>query len=282
MAILIDGKAWAAHDRAQTAAAVAKLADSGVKPGLAVVLIGEHPASMSYVRGKDRAAKEAGIYSEVIRLPSSTTESGLLNLVEELNHDERFHGILVQLPLPAHISERSVIEAIAPHKDVDGFHPLNVGALALGLPGMIPCTPLGIMRLFEYEGIALEGKQAVVIGRSHIVGKPMAQLLLAANATVTVCHSRTTELASLTRRADIVIAAIGKPRMITGDMIKQGAVVIDVGMNRLDGKLCGDVDFANVEPVASHITPVPGGVGPMTIATLLNNTVKGAAARVRI
>ncbi len=279
MAILIDGKAWAAHDRAQTAVAVAKLADSGIKPGLAVVLIGEHPASMSYVRGKDKAASEVGIYSEVTHLPSSMTEAGLLHLIRELNHDERFHGILVQLPLPAHINEQTVIEAIAPRKDVDGFHPFNVGALALGLPGMVPCTPLGIMRLFEYENIPLEGRHAVVIGRSHIVGKPMVQLLLAANATVTVCHSRTKDLAGLTRQADIIIAAIGKPRFVTGDMVKPGAVVIDVGINRSEGKICGDVDFASVEPVASHITPVPRGVGPMTIATLLNNTVKAASLR---
>ncbi len=278
MAILIDGKAWAAHDRAQTAAAAAKLADSGVKAGLAVVLIGEHPASMSYVRGKDRAAAEVGIHAEVIRLPSSTTQTALLGLIRELNGDERFHGILVQLPLPAHINERSVIEAIAPRKDVDGFHPVNVGALALGMPGMVPCTPLGVMRLFEYEHIALEGKHAVVIGRSQIVGKPLAQLLLAANATVTVCHSRTTDLALLTRQADILIAAIGKPRFVTGDMVRPGSVVIDVGINRIDGKLCGDVDFASVAPTASHITPVPGGVGPMTIAALLSNTVKGASA----
>ena len=279
MAILIDGKAWAAHDRAQTAVAVAKLADSGIKPGLAVVLIGEHPASMSYVRGKDKAASEVGIYSEVTHLPSSMTEAGLLHLIRELNHDERFHGILVQLPLPAHINEQTVIEAIAPRKDVDGFHPFNVGALALGLPGMVPCTPLGIMRLFEYENIPLAGRHAVVIGRSHIVGKPMVQLLLAANATVTVCHSRTTDLAGLTRQADIIIAAIGKPRFVTGNMVKPGAVVIDVGINRSEGKICGDVDFASVEPVASHITPVPRGVGPMTIATLLNNTVKAASLR---
>lgn len=276
LAQVIDGKKWSSVSRQETAQTVELLKAKGVKPGLVVILLGEHPASMSYVRGKDKAATEAGIYSEVIHLPSSTTETALVQLIERLNHDDRFHGILVQLPLPEHINEQSVIAAIAPHKDVDGFHPVNVGALALGISGFVPCTPLGVMKLLEYEGIDVTGKHAVVIGRSNIVGKPMAQLLLSKSATVTICHSKTQNLSAFTRQADLLVAAIGKPCVIKADMIKPQSVVIDVGINRLDGKLCGDVDYASASEVAQFITPVPGGVGPMTIAMLLHNTVLAA------
>lgn len=276
MAHLIDGKKWAKVSRQETTQAVKKLLDSGIHPGLTVVLVGEDPASQTYVRGKEKAATEVGMRSTVLRLPKDISQNELLTIVQELNHDPAVHGILVQLPLPAQIDENVIVASIDPKKDVDGFHAVNVGALSLSLPGFVACTPLGIMRLLAYEHISVEGKHAVVIGRSNIVGKPMAQLLLKANATVTICHSKTANLASLTRLGDIVVAAVGRANLITGDMIKPGAVVIDVGMNRLDNRLVGDVDFATVEPVASAITPVPGGVGPMTIATLLYNTVQAA------
>ncbi len=276
MAQIIDGKKWSGISREETKGVVDSLHKQGVRPGLVVILIGEHPASMSYVRGKDKAATAAGLYSEMIHLPSSTTESALLQLIDRLNGDDRFHGILVQLPLPSHMNEKAIIHAIAPHKDVDGFHPVNVGALDLGLSGFVPCTPLGVMKLLTYESIEVAGKHAVVIGRSNIVGKPMVQLLLRHNATVTICHSKTQDLPNITRQADLLIAAIGKPNVITGNMIKPGATVIDVGINRVNGKLCGDVDFASASQVAQYITPVPGGVGPMTIAMLLQNTVDAA------
>ncbi len=277
MAHLIDGKKWSAVSRSQTATDVHKLLANGVKPKLVVVLVGDNPASLVYVSGKEKAAAEVGILSRIDRLPSSITAVELLAHIERLNRDETVHGILVQLPLPDHIDEQTVIATISPEKDVDGFHARNAGALAIGLPGFVPCTPLGVMKLLEYENINVAGKHAVVIGRSNIVGKPLSQLLLKANATVTVCHSRTQDIASVTRQADVLAVAIGKAKFVTGDMVKPGAVVIDVGMNRIDGKLAGDVDFASAEPVAGAITPVPRGVGPMTIAMLLHNTVLAAS-----
>ncbi len=277
MAHLIDGKKWSSVSRAETAVEVRRLLDKGLKPKLVVVLVGDNPASLVYVRGKEKAAAEVGIDSRIDRLPATTSAQELLAHIEQLNQDDSVHGILVQLPLPDHIDEQTVIATISPEKDVDGFHAHNVGALAIGLPGFVPCTPLGVMKLLEYENMDMTGKHAVVIGRSNIVGKPLSQLLLKANATVTVCHSRTKDMASITRQADLLAVAIGKPEFVTGDMVKPGAVVIDVGINRIEGKLVGDVDFASVEPVASAITPVPKGVGPMTIAMLLHNTVLAAA-----
>ena len=277
MAHLIDGKKWSSVSRAETAVEVRRLLDKGLKPKLVVVLVGDNPASLVYVRGKEKAAAEVGIDSRIDRLPATTSAQELLAHIEQLNQDDSVHGILVQLPLPDHIDEQTVIATISPEKDVDGFHAHNVGALAIGLPGFVPCTPLGVMKLLEYENMDMTGKHAVVIGRSNIVGKPLSQLLLKANATVTVCHSRTKDMASVTRQADLLAVAIGKPEFVTGDMVKPGAVVIDVGINRIEGKLVGDVDFASVEPVASAITPVPKGVGPMTIAMLLHNTVLAAA-----
>jgi len=250
-------------------------------PGLAVVLVGENPASQVYVRNKTRACEEAGIVSIEHRPPASITESELLALIDSLNHDSRVHGILVQLPLPGHIRSESVLAAVAPHKDVDGFHPENLGLLASGHPRFVPCTPAGIMRLLDHAGIALQGKHAVVVGRSNIVGKPAALLLLERHATVTICHSRTTDLAGIIRQADVLVAAVGRPRLITGAMVKPGVAVIDVGINRLQegpdaGKLCGDVNFQEMLGKAGCVTPVPGGVGPMTIAMLLENTVRAA------
>lgn len=276
-ASLLDGKAIAQRLRAQYRERVVALTARGQRPGLAVVLVGENPASQMYVRSKVAACNEAGIYSENIVLPATTQAQELIERIEALNRDPRIHGILVQLPLPSHIDEAAVLAAIAVQKDVDGFHTENVAALALGHPRFVPCTPKGVMVLLQSAGIDPSGLEAVVVGRSNIVGRPMARLLLAADATVTVCHSRTRDLASHTRRADILVAAIGRPAMITGPMLKPGAVVIDVGINRRpDGSLCGDVDFASVRPVASWITPVPGGVGPMTIAMLLANTIEAA------
>ncbi len=277
MTHLIDGKKWALLSREETKQACAILTQEGRQPGLTVVLVGEDPASQTYVRGKEKAATEAGMQSAIIRLEATITQDELLAVIYRLNQDPHVHGILVQLPLPKHIDDQVIIDAIAIEKDVDGFHATNVGALALGLTGFVPCTPLGIMRMLAYENISLSGQHAVVIGRSNIVGKPMAQLLLKANATVTICHSKTENLGQITRQADILISAVGKAHLVKADMVKEGAVVIDVGMNRLDGKLVGDVDFENVKEVASAITPVPGGVGPMTIAMLLHNTVQAAS-----
>ena len=274
---VIDGKAIAAQFRAEFAIRVERLKRRGVVPGLAVIIVGEDPASQIYVRNKALASGAIGMHSEVHALPAETTEAHLIAFVKRLNSSDAIHGILVQLPLPKHIESRAVIEAIAPEKDVDGFHYFNVGSLFMGEPAFYPCTPFGVMKMLEHESIRVEGQHAVVVGRSTIVGKPMALLLLNAGATVTICHSKTCDLAAMTRQADILVAAVGKARLITGPMVRQGAVVIDVGINRLpDGKLVGDVDYATVAEVASRITPVPGGVGPMTIAMLLGNTVKSA------
>ncbi len=278
MATRIDGKLVSAHLREQLKRDVAALKEkSGVTPGLAVVLVGDDPASAVYVRNKHRACDEVGMYSEVITMPADTTEEALLSRLADLNNDPKIHGILVQLPLPEHISEEKVIAAIDPAKDVDAFHESNVGKIMLGNYDFLPCTPAGVMELLHYYNISVAGKDCVVVGRSNIVGKPQALLLLAENGTVTVCHSRTKDLAEKTRAADILVVAIGKPNFITADMVKPGAVVIDVGINRLpNGKLCGDVDFEGVEPIAETITPVPGGVGPMTITVLLKNALKAA------
>ena len=279
-ATLIDGASLARSLRAQVAERAAALAAKGHPPGLAVILVGDDAASAVYVRNKVKDCEESGLRSVLQRLPALTSEQDLLARIQALNVDPGIHGILVQLPLPAHIDARRVIETISPSKDVDGFHVASAGALMTGQPGFLPCTPYGVMRLLEHAGARLAGAEAVVVGRSNIVGKPQAMLLLQADATVTVCHSRTRNLAEHTRRADILIAAAGKVRMITGDMIKPGAIVIDVGMNRDErGKLCGDVDFDSASRVASAMTPVPGGVGPMTRAMLLINTIEAAERR---
>lgn len=276
-ATLIDGKAVAARLRADLASRIAGL---GWAPGLVVVRVGEDPASGVYVRSKDRAAREAGFASRTRHLPEATTEAELLAEIAALNADPLVDGILVQLPLPAHIRAEAAIEAVDPAKDVDGFHPFNAGRLASGMPGLVPCTPRGAMHLLAETGVALRGARAIVIGRSQIVGRPMAQLLLGADCTVTIAHSRTTDLPGECRRADLVVAAVGRPGMVRGDWIKPGAVVIDVGINRLaDGRLVGDVAFEEALPHAKAITPVPGGVGPMTIACLLENTLEAALAR---
>ena len=281
MTKLIDGKAISAAIRAEIAQDVKKLkAEKGITPGLAVIIVGEDPASKVYVRNKHRACEEVGFRSLGYELPAETTEEELLALVEKLNRDDEVHGILVQLPLPRHLDEEKILLAIDPSKDVDAFHPSNVGRIMIGNYSFLPCTPAGVMELLRRSGIDVSGKECVVVGRSNIVGKPMAMLLLQANGTVTICHSRTRDLASVCRRADILVCAIGKPKFFTADMVKPGAVVIDVGINRgEDGKLCGDVDFEAVEPLASYITPVPGGVGPMTITMLLQNTLTAAMAR---
>ncbi len=278
MATIIDGKAVSASMRQNLREEIAKFtARTGIIPGLAVVLVGENPASKVYVRSKHRACGEVGILSRVYECPEGMPEGELLALLQELNRDPAIHGILVQLPLPPHISEEAVIRAIDPRKDVDAFHPQNVGSVCAGKYEFVPCTPAGVMELLRYYGIDPAGRECVVVGRSNIVGKPQALLLLEKNATVTVCHSRTRDLGEVTRRADILVVAVGRAGLITGDMVKPGAVVIDVGMNRNeDGTLCGDVDFRSVEPVASYITPVPGGVGPMTITMLLKNTCTAA------
>ncbi len=275
---IIDGKALAAQVKAEAAAETAALKAKGVTPCLAVILVGEDPASQVYVRGKAKDCGDCGIDSRVIRLPEETTQAELLKLVGELAADKAVNGILVQLPLPAHIDEKAVIDAIPPEKDVDGFSPVNVGRMQIGEPCFLPCTPAGCIRMIESTGTAIEGKRAVVIGRSNIVGKPAALLLLAKNATVTICHSCTANLKELCAGADILVAAVGKAGFVTGDMVKPGAVVIDVGINRgEDGKLHGDVDFAAAAEKAAYITPVPGGVGPMTRAMLMKNTVQAAA-----
>jgi methylenetetrahydrofolate dehydrogenase (NADP+) / methenyltetrahydrofolate cyclohydrolase len=274
---VIDGKAIASALRAELATRVAALKARGTTPGLAVVIVGEDPASKLYVRNKALACEQLGMHSEVHALSSETTEAHLISFVCRLNDDGDIHGILVQLPLPKAIDPRAVIEAISPAKDVDGFHYRNVGSLVVGEAAFYPCTPAGVMRMLAHEGVAIEGLHAVVVGRSTIVGKPMALLLLNAGATVTICHSKTRDLGAMTRQADLLVAAVGKARTIGAGMVKPGAVVIDVGVNRLpDGRLSGDVDFAGVAPVAAMITPVPGGVGPMTIAMLLANTVTAA------
>ncbi len=274
---LIDGKAIAQGFRAELAIRVERLANAGIVPSLAVVIVGDDPASKVYVRNKAMASETIGMRSQVHALPAETSQATLIAIVKGLNADPSVHGILVQLPLPKHLASRAVIEAIDPAKDVDGFHYDNVAALVVGEPAFYPCTPWGVMKLLEHESIAIEGAHAVVVGRSNIVGKPMALMLLHAGATVTICHSKTRDLGAMTRQADILVAAVGKAHMIAADMVKPGAVVIDVGMNRLaDGKLVGDVDFAAAAPIAAYITPVPGGVGPMTIAMLLANTVRSA------
>ncbi|APT59002.1 bifunctional methylenetetrahydrofolate dehydrogenase/methenyltetrahydrofolate cyclohydrolase [Roseomonas gilardii] len=276
-ATILDGKALAARRRAALAERVAGL---GFRPGLRVVRVGDDPASGVYVRNKDRAAKEAGFDSATLQLPEATTEAELLALVRRLNDDPAVDGILVQLPLPAHIRTDAVLDAVDPGKDVDGFHPVNQGALALGRPGLVPCTPRGVMLLLEEAKVSLSGARAVVVGRSTIVGKPVAALLLAANATVTVAHSRTRDLASECRRAEIIVAAVGRAQLVRGDWVANGATVIDVGINRgADGKLVGDVAFGEVVGHAGAVTPVPGGVGPMTIACLLENTLQAALGR---
>lgn len=278
MANIIDGKAISKEVRAEIAADTKRLIEKkGVTPGLAVIIVGEDPASQVYVRNKRRACEEVGFYSEAYELPESTTQAELEALVDRLNGDEKIHGILVQLPLPKHLDEEKILLKISPDKDVDAFHPYNVGRIMIGNYDFLPCTPAGVMELIHRSGVSASGKECVVVGRSNIVGKPMAMLLLHDNGTVTVCHSRTKDLAEVTRRADILIAAIGKADFFTADMVKEGAVVIDVGMNRrADGKLTGDVDFESVSRVASYITPVPGGVGPMTITMLMKNTLKAA------
>ena len=278
MGMIIDGNKIAQDIRNEVRQKTLELRQQrNITPGLAVVLVGDDPASQVYVGRKAKACAEVGFLSREYKLPAETEEKKLLKIIKKLNKDESVHGILVQLPLPGHISTENIIAAINPDKDVDGFHPYNVGGLVTGTPLFVPCTPRGIMELISRSGIDLTGKEAVVVGRSNIVGKPMAFLLLAQNATVTMCHSRTKDLPSVTRRADVLIAAIGKPRMIKADMVKEGAVIIDVGVNRLEnGKLAGDVDFDEVAPRASYITPVPGGVGPMTIAMLMKNTLDAA------
>ena len=278
MANIIDGKLVTSEVRKKTALEIVEFKERyGVTPGLAVILVGNDPASAVYVRNKHKGCVEVGINSYEIKMPEETTEEELLCEIARLNSDENVHGILVQLPLPKHISEERILNSISPKKDVDAFHPENVGKIMLGKYAFLPCTPAGIMELLAFYNVDIEGKECVVLGRSNIVGKPMSQLLLAKNGTVTVCHSRTKNLADVTKRADILVVAIGKAKFVGKEMVKPGAVVIDVGINRMpDGKLCGDVDFETVSDVASMITPVPGGVGPMTITMLLKNTLTAA------
>lgn len=288
---LIDGKTIAQEMREEIRERAEALRAKGVTPGLGVVLVGDDPASHSYVRAKEKACEKAGIYSDDNRLPADTSEEDLLALVQRMNNDPKIHGILVQLPLPKHIDEHRVLLAIDPDKDVDGFHPMNVGRMMVGEPGFLPCTPHGILQLLKRTGVPTEGAHAVIVGRSNIVGKPLANLLIQkndlGNATVTVCHTRTKNMAEITRQADILIAAAGMPNMITGDMVREGVTVIDVGVNRVDDptrergyRLVGDADFESVAERAAHITPVPGGVGPMTITMLLHNTVESASRTV--
>jgi methylenetetrahydrofolate dehydrogenase (NADP+)/methenyltetrahydrofolate cyclohydrolase len=273
----IDGNALSQKLRADVTKRATALKARDITPGLAVILVGENPASQVYVRNKVKACEESGLHSILEKHPASLTEASLLNRINALNQDTSIHGILVQLPLPEHIDAQKVIEAISPAKDVDGFHIASAGALMTGMPGFWPCTPYGCMKMLESIGYELKGKHAVVIGRSNIVGKPMALMLLQKNATVTICHSATQDLKAITLQADVIVAAVGKRNVLTADMVKPGAVVLDVGMNRNEeGKLCGDVDFAGVEQVAGYITPVPGGVGPMTITMLLVNTLEAA------
>lgn len=274
---VINGKEIGQVIRQEVQKRVETLKADGLTPGLAVILVGDNPASQTYVANKQKSCEQIGMYSELIKLPGETTEQELLQAIEELNTRDDIHGILVQLPLPKHINEDAVIATISPEKDVDGFSPISVGKMMLGQDTYLPCTPFGVMKLLEHSGIEVAGKHAVIVGRSHIVGKPMGQLLLQKDATVTYTHSKTNDLASFTQQADIIIAAVGRPKFITAEHVKPGAVVIDVGINRDENnKLCGDVDFASVDGIASHITPVPGGVGPMTITMLLENTVQAA------
>jgi len=274
---LLDGKLIAAQMTEEVKRAVEDFrASFGISPGLTVVIVGEDPASKVYVGRKHKSCQEIGIVSEVIRLAETVSQDELLACIDGLNGAADVHGILVQLPLPRHINTEKVLERIRPDKDVDGFHPINVGNLCVGKENLVPCTPYGVVKMLEISGIPIEGKRAVIIGRSNIVGKPMAMLLLTRNATVTICHSRTKNLAAVCREGDILVAAIGKPEFVTRDMVKPGAVVIDVGINRVDGKLVGDVNFQDVRELAGYITPVPGGVGPLTIAMLLHNTLKAA------
>ncbi len=276
-AIIIDGKSLAAALRASQKSAVESLVARGVRPGVAAVLAGSDPASRVYVRNKARACEETGVRSEVHEFPETVSESALLDCIHRLNADRAVHGILVQLPLPRQLDADRVLAAVSPAKDVDGFHAVNLGALLRGRPGFVPGTPAGVMRLLEHAGVALAGKNATIVGRSTIVGKPLALLLLQKDATVTICHSKTRDLAAVTKQADILIAAAGRAKLVTAEMVKPGACVIDVGVNRLpDGKLAGDVDFAAVKEIAGSITPVPGGVGPMTVAMLIVNTVRAA------
>ena len=277
MAKIIDGKALAQSIKENIALEVAALKEKGVTPGLAVILVGDDPASKVYVNNKKKACAQVGIYSEEYLLPADTDEKTLLDLIAKLNADKNISGVLLQAPIPPHLDYRKISETISPDKDVDAFHPYNVGKIMIGDFDFVPCTPAGVIELIKSTGTEIAGKNCVVIGRSNIVGKPQAMLLLKENGTVTVCHSKTKDIASFTRGADILVVAVGKAGFVNGDMIKPGAVVIDVGMNRnAEGKLCGDVDFASAEPVASYITPVPGGVGPMTVTMLLKNTVKAA------
>lgn len=283
MAQMIDGKLISAQIRREIASEVAEfVSKNGYAPGLAVIIVGSNPASQVYVRNKKRACEEVGFHSEVYELDESTTNEELLALIDKLNRDDRIHGILTQLPLPAHLDEKGIILNIDPRKDVDAFHPENVGKIMIGDYSFLPCTPAGVMELIERTGIEVAGKNCVVIGRSNIVGKPMAMLLLHANGTVTVCHSKTANIKEICRGADILVASVGKANFVDADMVKEGAVVIDVGINRMaDGKLCGDVNYAEVEPIASYITPVPGGVGPMTITMLLKNTLTAAKLQIK-
>ena len=278
---ILDGKVMSEKLRAEIAERVTALKEKGITPGLAVILVGNDPASEIYVRNKGKGCKEVGMYSRTIRLPEETTQEELNSEIEKLNADSAIHGVLVQLPLPKHLDEQEALTKILPEKDVDGFHLINAGHMLTGTEGVIACTPRGALYMIKSTGIDLDGKEAVVIGRSNIVGKPMAMLLLRENCTVTLCHSRTKNLAEHTRRADILVAAVGKAGFVTADMIKDGAIVIDVGINRVDGKVCGDVDFENVKKKAGWITPVPGGVGRMTITMLLDNTVDAAERTVK-
>ena len=276
MAILMDGKALAAEKMAELRLRTEALKARGVTPGLAVILVGDDPASQVYVRNKGKACEELGFYSETVRLPAETAQRELEARIDALNRDARIHGILVQLPLPRHLDEAAALKKILPEKDVDGFHVINAGLLFTGRTGVTACTPKGILYMLKACGVPLAGREAVVIGRSNIVGKPVAMLLLNENCTVTLCHSRTADLPAHTRRADILVAAVGKPRFVTADMVKPGAAVVDVGINRVDGKVVGDVDFDAVEKTAGWISPVPGGVGKMTICMLMENTLEAA------
>ncbi len=273
---IIDGKIISTSVKERVKAEVQELNQKGISVGLAVIIVGEDPASKVYVANKKKACEALGIISEEYALPESTTNEELLSLIDELNHKDTINGILCQLPLPRHLDEKLIINSIDPEKDVDAFHPTNVGKIMIGDYYFLPCTPAGVMEMLSFEGIDVEGKNCVVIGRSNIVGKPMNMLLLHKNGTVTICHSKTKNLKEICQSADILVAAVGRPNFVTADMVKAGAVVIDVGINRVDGKLCGDVDFENVAPKTSAITPVPGGVGPMTIAMLMQNTLTAA------